>query len=149
MAMQTIVYIPSLCDCYGIHHWLFWVLTRPSAWQCLTTLGPSLSQSCCFCDDHRLYLTSLYTFNCLSGGHAEAESPEEMFHCHTHAQTITIWCLWGYHPKYANTNLSAHSLSHPAVCTCLGRCLLVHKLHAWLLCLCLPRNFYWSELPRG
>ena len=34
------------------------------------------------------------------------------------------------------------SLSHPAVCTCLDRSLLVHKSQHGLLCLCLARNFH-------
>ena len=113
---------------------------------------PQHNQSCGFCDAHRLYPTSLYTLTGCSDGHAEGKSGDEMFQYHTHTQAIPIWCFCASEdgiPKICKhmkstqkSNLSACSLSHPAVCTCLDRRLVVHKSQHGLLCLCLPRNFH-------
>ena len=46
------------------------------------------------------------------------------------------------HQIHSEVDLSACSLSHPAVCTCLDRSLLVHKSQHGLLYLCLLRNFH-------
>ena len=80
------------------------------ALNCLTMSHNSayVSQSCCFCDVHKLYLTTLYILTstaletAFSDGHAEAKPGEEMFHYHTHAPTMLV-PVSGQHPKYANT----------------------------------------------
>ena len=67
--MQIVVCVGSLCDWRSIHHRFFhvcWHALAQKCWQCLTSLGPSISQSCCFCDAQKLYPTSLYTLTSMA-----------------------------------------------------------------------------------
>ena len=154
--------VGSLCDWRSIHHWLFhvcWHALAQKCWQCLTSVGPSISQSCCFCDAQKLYPTSLCTLTSMAFKNwlfwwlcwsqicwRNVSLPHS---CTDYPNLVPLKIACQICKYTQKSNLSAGSLSHPAVGTCLDRSLLVHKSQHGLLCLCLPRNFHWSELPHG